>query len=184
MAAVPKHLIDHGQPGDWPPRATAIGRPEGLRLQGTSGQLWEVFNSQWYRVRDPEVSAPPLSENRAPLSLVETEQQSAVHYKAPRVSLDDIVANIAAEYYVTADQAVSRADNPVPIHEALPYLTICIMVMRNGFVVVGKSAPASPENFSAPYGQKLAHDDAIRQLWPLMGFALRDRLVAASVQHD
>jgi hypothetical protein len=42
--------------------------------------------------------------------------------------------------------------------------------------VIGKSAPASPENFNAELGKKFAYEDAVRQLWPLMGFALRDRL--------
>jgi len=41
---------------------------------------------------------------------------------------------------------------------------------------VGKSAPASADNFNADLGRKLAYEDAIRQLWPLMGFALRERL--------
>jgi hypothetical protein len=48
--------------------------------------------------------------------------------------------------------------------------------MRNGFTVIGKSAPASAANFNAELGKKLAYEDAIRQLWPLMGFSLRDRL--------
>jgi hypothetical protein len=56
----------------------------------------------------------------------------------------------------------------------LELLSICILVMKNGFTVIGKSAPASPENFNAEFGKKLAYEDCIRQLWPLMGFALRD----------
>lgn len=55
-------------------------------------------------------------------------------------------------------------------------LTICLLVLRNGFTVIGKSAPASPENFNVELGQKFAYEDAPRQLWPLMGYALRDRL--------
>jgi hypothetical protein len=55
-------------------------------------------------------------------------------------------------------------------------LSICLLVMKNGFVVIGKSAPASPENFNRELGKKFAYEDAVRQLWPLMGFALRDRL--------
>ena len=51
--------------------------------------------------------------------------------------------------------------------------------MRNGFTIIGKSAPASPANFNAEFGQKLAYEDCIRQLWPLMGFSLRDRLAAS-----
>jgi hypothetical protein len=62
----------------------------------------------------------------------------------------------------------------------LKLLSVCMLVMRNGFTVIGTSAPASPENFNAELGRKLAYENAIRQLWPLMGFALRDKLAAAA----
>lgn len=46
--------------------------------------------------------------------------------------------------------------------------------------VIGKAAPASPENFSAEPGRKFAYEDAIRRLWPLMGYALKERLTKGS----
>jgi hypothetical protein len=45
-------------------------------------------------------------------------------------------------------------------------------------MVIGKSVPASPDNFNPDLGRKLAYEDCIRQLWPLMGFALKERLAA------
>jgi hypothetical protein len=42
--------------------------------------------------------------------------------------------------------------------------------------VVGTSAPASPENYDPEKGRTFARDNAVRQLWPLMGFSLRDSL--------
>ncbi len=62
--------------------------------------------------------------------------------------------------------------------ESLKLLTLCLVTTKNGFVLVGKSAPASAENFDVELGRKLAYEDAVRQLWPLMGYALRDRLAA------
>lgn len=103
----------------------------------------------------------------------EVERRSAALYKAPRVSLDDIKNAIAATYWTTADKAVGP---DVPVMNGMEVLTLCILVMKNGFMVVGKSAPASPANFDAEYGKQFAYEDAIKQLWPLMGFALRDRL--------
>ena len=41
------------------------------------------------------------------------------------------------------------------------------------------AAISASANFNAELGRKLAYEDAIRQLWPLMGFALRDKLAAA-----
>ncbi|GAD55503.1 Gp49 family protein [Limimaricola cinnabarinus] len=57
-------------------------------------------------------------------------------------------------------------------------LTVCALTLRNGFTVTGESACASPENFNADLGQKIARSNAREKLWPLMGFRLRDQLAA------
>jgi len=106
-----------------------------------------------------------------------TEAYSASKATHPRVTLDDMKAAIVAEHYFTAGDAIAALGHPVAIGP-LDLLTIYILVMKNGFTIIGKSAPASPENFDAEKGRTFAYEDAIRQLWPLMGFALRDRLSA------
>lgn len=111
------------------------------------------------------------------MSIQATDAESAAVAKAPRVALADIEGSIAATYSFTADKAIDAMS--MPGVDELKLLSICILVMKNGFVVIGKSAPASPENFNAELGGKFAYEDAIRQLWPLMGFALRDKLSAA-----
>lgn len=119
------------------------------------------------------------------MSLQETDRAAAMVAKAPRVSLADIEAAIAERHHVIAADALGL---PVEIDAAgyrvnpLGLLSLCILVMRNGFVVVGKSAPASPENFNEDLGRKFAYEDAVRQLWPLMGFALRHHLAAQASQ--
>ena len=60
--------------------------------------------------------------------------------------------------------------------EGLNLLTLCVLVLDNGFTLVGKSAPASAENFNSALGRKFAYEDALRQLWPLEGYLLRERL--------
>lgn len=111
------------------------------------------------------------------MSLKETEAECAAVATAPRVSLDDIEGAIAFRHDFRAIDVVAGADGSVPsIAAPLEVLSVCFLVMTNGFTVIGKSAPASPQNFDAELGRKLAYEDAIRQLWPLMGFALRDRL--------
>jgi len=109
------------------------------------------------------------------MSLNETEAECAAVAVAPRVSLADIEGAIMSRYDVTGTEAVSAcyvAADP----GQLAVLSLCILVMRNGFVVIGHSAPASPQNFNRELGIKLAYENAVRQLWPLMGFALRDTL--------
>jgi Phage protein (N4 Gp49/phage Sf6 gene 66) family len=56
-----------------------------------------------------------------------------------------------------------------------------VLVLHNGFTVLGKSACASAENFDVEIGRKIAREDAVRQLWTLAGYALRDRLANGSV---
>jgi len=116
------------------------------------------------------------------MNLQQAEAECAAVAKAPRVSLRDIEAAVNARYDIMGHVAAGVAhagENRGPSftsHDPLALLSICILVMRNGFVIVGKSAPASPDNFNAELGRKLAYEDCIRQLWPLMGFALREKL--------
>lgn len=106
-------------------------------------------------------------------SLQKHEAECAEGRTAPRVFLADIEDQIQEQFFVLGSEAL-QSYKPVP--EGFDVLTLCFILMRNGFTIVGKSAPASPANFNLELGRKLAYDDAIRQLWPLMGFSLRDRL--------
>lgn len=110
------------------------------------------------------------------MSLQSTDQEAAAVAVAPRVTLADIEAAIAARHDFTAGNALSALGHPND--PAFDLLSVCLLKMRNGFTVIGKSAPASANNFNADLGRKFAYEDAIRQLWPLMGFALRERLAA------
>ncbi|PJN94070.1 hypothetical protein CNY89_16690 [Amaricoccus sp. HAR-UPW-R2A-40] len=58
-------------------------------------------------------------------------------------------------------------------------LTVCALRLRNGFVVTGESAAASPENFDQAIGRKIARDNARQKIWTLEGYLLRERLSAA-----
>ncbi len=114
------------------------------------------------------------------MSLEATEAECAANATAPRVSLSAIEAAISQRHDLTAAQAVAGFAPTLPPDSPLRLLSICLLVLQNGFVVIGKSAPASAENFNADLGKKLAYEDAIRQIWPLMGFALRENLAAAA----
>lgn len=53
---------------------------------------------------------------------------------------------------------------------------ICLLTLRNGFSVTGESACASPENFNAEIGAKIARTNAREKIWSLMGYELKERL--------
>lgn len=59
-------------------------------------------------------------------------------------------------------------------------LTVCCLTLANGFTVIGQSAAASPENFDADLGRKIARAVAREKIWPLEGYLLRQRLHEAA----
>ncbi|MRD73294.1 hypothetical protein HCX48_00490 [Rhodocyclus tenuis] len=123
--------------------------------------------------------------------IIEKEIQ-AKGLNAPRVTPADIEANIASEHYFSAwDGATSKggsgnlhyeigedASGHGAQYQALRCLTFCVLTLRNGFTVTGESACASAENFDAQIGRKIARQNAVQKVWPLMGYALRSTLQA------
>ena len=58
--------------------------------------------------------------------------------------------------------------------------TVCALVLKNGFVVIGESSSASPENFDEELGKQIANDRARAKIWPLEGYLLRQELFEES----
>lgn len=125
----------------------------------------------------------PMNDNQ-----IEQEIQ-AKGLTAPRVTPADLEANIASEHYFTAGDGYCGACASLPEFAAMPegerlisppetldLLTFCVLVLRNGFTVTGESACASPENFDAELGRKIARQNAVAKVWPLMGYALKQCL--------
>jgi len=114
---------------------------------------------------------------------VDIEQEiQARGLTAPRITPADIEAAIASEHYFTAygGAKYGRITRDEPKDSgALKLLTFCVLVLRNGFTVTGESACASPENFDAELGRKIARQNAVAKVWPLMGYELRTRLAEA-----
>lgn len=100
---------------------------------------------------------------------------------APRVTPTDIEAEIYSEHYFTAADGVAGAvdSSRSLLAGSLDRLTFCVLLLRNGFTVTGESACASPDNFNAEIGRKIARQNATAKIWPLLGFRLRDRLANA-----
>lgn len=96
---------------------------------------------------------------------------------APRITKEDIEAQIVSEHYFTAREGAEAHDGGGgKYHESLGLLTFCVLVLRNGFTVTGESACVSPENFDAEIGRNVARDNAIDKLWPLLGYELKTKL--------
>lgn len=107
---------------------------------------------------------------------------------APRITPADIQANIASEHYFTAADGYrsnpcydpnGHPHEPLPPPAPLELLTFCVLVLRNGFTVTGESACASPENFNAEIGRKIARENAVQKLWPALGYELKPKLTSS-----
>ena len=61
-------------------------------------------------------------------------------------------------------------------------LTVCVLTLENGFTVVGESACASPENFNAELGRKIARDHAKNKIWALEGYLLKQNLFESTLK--
>ena len=102
---------------------------------------------------------------------------------APRVTPQRINDVIDGEYYFTAAQGVQAAFGEqdeltrlTGAHGELSLLTFCVLRLKNGFTVTGESACASPENFDAEIGRKIARQNAVNKIWPLEGYLLKQEL--------
>lgn len=89
--------------------------------------------------------------------------------KAPRLTPADIDAKIVGEYYFAPIM-------DAPSHPSVECLTVCVLVLENGFTVTGESACSSPENFDQEIGRKIARENARNKIWPLEGYLLRQAL--------
>lgn len=88
---------------------------------------------------------------------------------APRVTLADLKANIQHVEYV---KHVSHGGG---------ILRWAVITTANGFSVTGRpSAAVSVENDNAEIGEAVALENATAELWPLMGYALKEQLHRAS----
>ena len=127
-----------------------------------------------------EVQSP-----RADDGAIEQEIQ-AKGLTAPRVTPADIEANITSTYFFTAMDGNRGSDEDLCVGDEVPLslLTFCVLVLRNGFTVTGESACASPENFDAGVGRKIARANAVNKVWPLMGYELRSLLAQHAAGGD
>jgi len=92
---------------------------------------------------------------------------------APRITPADIEANIADVEIV---KHVSKTGQ---------VLRWAVITTRNGYAVVGKpSCAVSSANDNTDIGEKVAVTNSREELWPLMGYALKEKLAVPSVDKE
>jgi len=87
--------------------------------------------------------------------------QPNIELRQSKVTLNDILDKVVSVKYVVLDDTTT---------------TVCVVTMKNGFVVLGSSACADPKQFNKALGEQYSYADAIDKVWPLEGYMLREKL--------
>ena len=137
----------------------------------------ETYSHKTDRIPNGAVVILVQEEPKTVEQQIEQEIQSK-NLNAPRLTPDHIDSKIkAVEYILPRD--VCKRDNGVEVFDAplpLQTLTFCILTLENGFTVTGEYACASPENFDAEIGRKIAFENAREKIWLLEGYLLKEKL--------
>lgn len=100
-------------------------------------------------------------------ALEQTDERSKAVQKTPwRVSLDGMKKQVLSVEYIYP--------------KSIPHMTIAIILLKNGYALQGMSAPADPANFNEALGQEYAYEDAMKKLWSLEAYVMRDVYSGAS----
>lgn len=114
-----------------------------------------------------------------------------------RVTQKDVEAMIRSEHYFTAAQGDAKAIEDeafaaaggamnVAAHRSPPpelrMITVCVLLLVNGFTIVGHSTCASPEWFDDEIGRQEARKEAIRALFPYVVHQQRQSLYRAAME--
>lgn len=130
-----------------------------------------------------------MSTLKASDALAQTAQDAAPGSR--RVTLDHIKAQVKACYFMRLADGLEtgghKLESPDVIgvvwetgeRAPLELTTLCVLVLKNGYTIIGKSACADPKLYNQAVGEKVALDDALAQIWPLEGYVLRNELAKA-----
>lgn len=80
--------------------------------------------------------------------------------QAPCVTIDDVLSEIVGETYTVLPSG---------------RVIVCELTLKNGFTVRGESAVVFIENNVPETGRKVARENAVSQIWQLLGFRLREQ---------
>jgi len=98
----------------------------------------------------------------------------------PKLTLDEAKAVVAAKIHPRVTEESIKAKITDVNYETIvmgeTIGTLCIIIMQNGWMSTGFSAPADTRNFDKDVGQRYAYDNAFKPLWHLEGYLLRETL--------
>ena len=98
------------------------------------------------------------------------------------VTKASIEAKIRNVYYINAGAAVQASDQGYNERdlEELKLVTICIIILENGFKVEGTSAYVDPSRYNEDIGQEEAYKAAFDKIWEKEGYLLKQQMFEAA----
>lgn len=94
--------------------------------------------------------------------------------------LEELLAASPAER-VTKEYREARI-GATEFHRPGETVTVCQITLETGYPVRGENACVNPENHNQQIGEKIVHDNAFRERWPLFSFlpAEKNKLLMAA----
>lgn len=95
------------------------------------------------------------------------------------VTKESIEAKIKSVIYLNVGDGVEATDGGVTDQKTIDNLklvTLCIIILENGFKVEGVSACVDPANYDESKGRECAYENAFNKIWELEGYMLRQSL--------
>lgn len=124
-----------------------------------------------------KIHAAQRSDAGQDITMTHTDIRGAAMTDSLRVTDNESKAVQKTPYRVTLDSMLQRIAGEEFIHpDSIPHMTICILMIDNGFALVGHSTPADANNHDPELGRKFAKENALRQMWQLEAYLLRQRL--------
>jgi hypothetical protein len=107
------------------------------------------------------------------------QNEEALKQSTPSLSASDDASKAVQKTpwrvsLASMERAVANVEYIHP--ESIPHMTIAVVLLHNGYALQGMSAPADPANFNEELGRKFAYEDAMRKMWPLEAYVMRDVL--------
>ena len=100
----------------------------------------------------------------------------------PRIKPAHVQSVIVSEHYFSAmhgeigRDVCEQVGACLPTNPVLSLITICVLVLRNDYTVVGLATCESFQNFDPEIGRRIARQDAVSKIWPLLGYEFKNRM--------
>lgn len=95
-----------------------------------------------------------------------------------KVTEELIESRIVGKYFFNLGEAVNSTCTEVAPKDLarMSLVTKCVLVLENGYTIVGHSACVDPAIYNEQLGQQYAYKNAIDKIWALEGYVLANQM--------